>query len=125
MTGSLTPQTVLSAGQIIDILEESPDLVVELKSELADRMQQQDRQIDPSDISDQMLYSEISSNASLRASISRVLRARGYVSDDDLQSVGSSNPAEHLPNLLSPMSSSLSPGDDGADGTLGYRRRSE
>ena len=76
-----TPQTALSADQIINILQQSPDLVVELKSELADRMQQQGMQIDPNDISDQMLYNQISSNANLRASITTVLRARGYVSE--------------------------------------------
>ena len=82
--------TALSADQIINILQQSPDLVLELKSQLADRMQQQGIQIDPNDISDQMLYSQIATNADLRASITTVLRARGYVSDDDLQSSGSS-----------------------------------
>lgn len=90
-TGSagLMSQTALSAERIINILQESPDLVVELKSELADRMQQQGVQVDPNQISDQELYSQISSNANLRASITSVLRARGYISDDDLQSVAS------------------------------------
>jgi protein involved in polysaccharide export with SLBB domain len=106
------PQTSLSADQIINILQESPDLIVELKSELADRMQQQGTQIDPNDISDQMLYNQISSNANLRASITSVLRARGYVSDNDLQSMGSSVPEEEVPNLLSSTGSSLSRGDD-------------
>jgi protein involved in polysaccharide export with SLBB domain len=111
----LRPQTALSADQIINILQESPDLVVELKSELADRMQQQGVQVDPNDVSDDMLYSQISSNASLRASITSVLRARGYVSDDDLQSVGSSVSQESTPNLLSSESSSLSRRIDGTD----------
>lgn len=79
----------LSAEQITAILEQNPDLVVELKSQLADRMQQQGVQIDPNDISDQMLYSQIAANPDLRASITTVLRARGYVSDFDLQSTGS------------------------------------
>jgi len=111
---SLTPQTMLSADQIINILQESPDLVVELKSELADRMQQQGAQIDPNSITDQMLYSQISSNANLRASITRVLRARGYVSAGDLQSMGSSVPEEDAPNTLSPFGSSLARGGDTA-----------
>ena len=116
----MTPRTVLSASQIIHILEESPDLVVELKSELADRMQQQGgAEIDPSDISDQMLYNQISSNANLRASISSVLHARGYESDDDLQSLGSSNSAEHSPQVLSSMGSALSPSDEGFGETPG------
>jgi protein involved in polysaccharide export with SLBB domain len=80
----------LSAEQITAILDQSPDLVVELKSQLADRMQQQGIQIDANDISDQMLNDQIATNASLRASVSTVLRARGYVSDGDLQSVATS-----------------------------------
>jgi protein involved in polysaccharide export with SLBB domain len=106
-TGSagLTPQTALSAEQIINILQESPDLVVELKSELADRMQQQGVQVDPNQISDQELYNQISSNANLRTSVTTVLRARGYVSDDDLQSVGSSMPADRTANLFLPEGS--------------------
>lgn len=104
---SLTPQTALSADQIIHILEERPELVEELKSQLADRMQQQGIQIDPNDVSDDALYGQISSNASLRTSITRVLRARGCLSGDP-QSVTSSVPQESTPNLLSSGSSSLS-----------------
>lgn len=111
---NLTPQAALSADQIINILQDSPYLVVELKSELADRMQQQGAQIDPNSITDQMLYSQISSNANLRASITRVLRARGYVSAGDLQSMGSSVPEEDAPNTLSSAGSSLARGGDTA-----------
>jgi protein involved in polysaccharide export with SLBB domain len=88
--GDPTHQATLSSDQIIDILQQSPDLVMELKSQLADRMQQQGVQLDPNEISDQMLYSQIASNAELRANITTVLRARGYVTGDDLQSMGSS-----------------------------------
>jgi protein involved in polysaccharide export with SLBB domain len=103
----LTSQTTLSAGQIIHILQESPDLVVDLKSGLADRMRQQGVQIDPNQISDQDLYNQIASNANLRASITSVLRARGYISDSDLESVGASGPQEGIPNLSSADKSSL------------------
>jgi protein involved in polysaccharide export with SLBB domain len=89
--GNLAPQTTLSANQIIDILQQSPDLVMELKSQLADRLQQQGTQMAPSDISDEMLYNQITANAALRANITTVLRARGYVSSNDLQSVGSTS----------------------------------
>ncbi|HEY1579060.1 MAG TPA: SLBB domain-containing protein [Terracidiphilus sp.] len=112
------PPTALSADQIINILQESPDLVVELKSELADRLEQQGTQIHPNDISDEMLYSQISSNANLRASITSVLRARGYVSGDDLQSMGSRVPQENTPNLLSSASPSLLPGGDATEAGL-------
>jgi len=85
ITGS---RTALSADQINNILQQSPDLVVELKAQLADRMQQQGVQIDPNEISDEMLYNQIATNADLRASITTVLRARGYVVEGDLQSAG-------------------------------------
>jgi len=90
-TGSanLTPRTTLSADQITNILQQSPDLVLELKSQLADRMQLQGIQVDPNDISDQTLYNQIATNAELRANITTVLRARGYVFDSDLQPLGS------------------------------------
>ena len=117
-SAGLTSQTALSAEQIINILQESPDLVVELKSELADRMQEQGAQIDRDQISDQELYSQISSNANLRASITSVLRARGYVSEDDLQSMGSSVPQESALRLLSSASPSLLPGGDAAEAGL-------
>ena len=75
----------LSADQIIQILQQNPDLVVELKSQVADRLQQQGTPIDANDISDQMLYNQIATNSDLRANITMFLRARGYVSQDDLQ----------------------------------------
>ncbi len=87
---SLTGPIALSSDQIIHILQQNPDLVVELKSQVADRLQQQGTQIDVNDISDQMLYSEIATNANLRANITTFLRARGYVSQEDLQTMGPS-----------------------------------
>jgi len=87
-TGLITGPA-LSSDQIINILQQNPDLVVELKSQVADRLQEQGKQIDANDISDQMLYSQISSDASTRAGITTFLRAQGYVPDDGLQSMSS------------------------------------
>jgi protein involved in polysaccharide export with SLBB domain len=87
---SLVAPASLSSDQIIHILQQNPDLVVELKSQVADRLQQQGTPIDANDISDQMLYSQIATNSDLRSNITTFLRARGYVSQDDLQSLGSS-----------------------------------
>jgi protein involved in polysaccharide export with SLBB domain len=115
---SSTPQTALSADQIINILQQSPNLVLELKSELADRMQQQGVQVDPTDISDQTLYSQISSNAKLRASVTSVLRARGYVSDGDLHSMGSSVPEEDASRSLSSAGSLTSRDDNAVEAKL-------
>jgi len=86
---TLTPSGSLSSDQIVHILQQNPDLVVELKSQVADRMQDQGAQIDANDISDQMLYNQIATNPDLRANITVFLRARGYVSPNDLQTTGS------------------------------------
>src|SRR5580698_1483447 len=104
----------LSADQITQILQQSPDLVVELKSQLADRMQQQGIQINESDISDEMLFSQIASNVDLRTSITTILRARGYVSDDDLQSSASSMADQDGNNPQSQSLHSQLPNDGGS-----------
>ncbi len=107
----LTPPA-LSSDQIINLLQQNPDLADELKSQLADRMQQQGVQIDPNDISDQMLYNQIVTNANLRASITAVLRVRGYISDEDLQTFGASVTEGDRPNSASavPEAGSSVPG---------------
>ncbi len=76
----------LTADQIFAILQEQPDALIELKSLVADLAQQQGAPIQPEAITDEMLYSKITSSAELRGNITTFLRARGYISDDDLQS---------------------------------------
>ena len=109
--GSLGQTATLSTNQIMGILQQDPDLLMELKSQLADRMQQQGAQIDPNDISDQLLYNQISSNANLRASITSVLRARGSSSEEDIPSLGPRVGADESPNAWSQTQDDLSQGD--------------
>jgi protein involved in polysaccharide export with SLBB domain len=80
---SPSANTTLSARAIISFLEQNPDAVVEIKGLAADRIRQQGGDVDENDISDQALYDQITTNASLRASISTFLRARGYEIQDD------------------------------------------
>jgi len=87
--------TSLSADQIIDLLERNPDLAVEVKSLAADRLAQQGAQIDANDISDQMLYNQVAGNAGFRSAITLFLRARGYITDDDLQLAPAVTAAAH------------------------------
>ena len=108
----------LSAEQITAILEQNPDLVVELKSQLADRMQLQGVQIDPNDISDQMLYSQIAANPDLQASITTVLRARGYLAQSDLQSEGATGTETDEVNPDSPSQRLLAQTGTGSAGNV-------
>jgi protein involved in polysaccharide export with SLBB domain len=88
LSTAATP-VVLSSDQIINMLQQSPDLVVEVKSMIADRMQEQGGQTDGNDISDEALFSQVAASAPLRAAITSFLRARGYINNSDLQVVAS------------------------------------
>jgi protein involved in polysaccharide export with SLBB domain len=109
----LNQHNSLTASQIISILQQKPELVVELKSLVADQLQQQGIQTQADSISDEMLLSQISTNAQLRASITVWLRARGYVSaaemDRLLASAGSEDDTVQSPfaSSSSSLSSSL------------------
>jgi protein involved in polysaccharide export with SLBB domain len=126
----------LSASQIIAILQERPEVVVEIKSLLADQLQQRGTQIQSDDITDEMLYRQIATNADLRAQITTFLRARGYISEDTLrttaagvddananrdsssaQSTGSLSGSELGEALLGGGATGLSVLDNGTDST--------
>ncbi len=117
-TSGLENSRALSSDQIIDLLQQNPDLVVELKSQVADRMQEQGKQIDANDISDEMLYEQIATNADLRANITIFLRARGYVSDNDLQTAVSSVGDESEDTGLSSTQGALMQPGETNPGTL-------
>jgi protein involved in polysaccharide export with SLBB domain len=86
----------------MDILQQRPEVVVELRQFAADQLQQQGVPTQADSISDQMLYGQIASNPQLRSSITVWLRARGYISDADLhRSLGTGSFAEDSDGLLS------------------------
>lgn len=105
--GALSSPVALSADQIIMLLQQNPDLAVELKAFIADRLQEQGQQIDANDISDQTLYDQITANPALRVNITTYLRARGYVSEDDLEAMGSSAEEEGVGNGMPSSQSAL------------------
>src|ERR1700733_12671421 len=106
-TSPFSQRTSLTASQIIAILQQRPELVVELKSMVADQLQQQGIQTQADSISDEMLLSQISTNAQLRASITVWLRARGYVSAAEMDRLLSSDTPDE-DSGLSPFASASS-----------------
>ncbi len=78
------PAKTLSSSEIDDILARNPDLLEEIKSQLADRLVQQGVQVDASGISDQLVYNQVESSPGLRANITAMLRARDYDTGDEL-----------------------------------------
>ena len=105
--GTMPSQVSLSASQIISILQERPEVVVELKDLMA-QTQQGEIAVQPDSITDEMLYSQVVSNKDLRQNISMFLRARGYVNDDDLQREAATNPSilDRQPSMASQRSTS-------------------
>jgi protein involved in polysaccharide export with SLBB domain len=79
------PTNALSAAQIDNILQQRPDILVEVKSLVADQLQQQGTYTQADAITDEMLYSQIARSADLRSSITLWMRSRGYISDNDVQ----------------------------------------
>lgn len=76
-------QLTLSASRIISILQDRPELVVEIKT-LVTQTQPGEIPAQADAITDESLYGEIASDRDLRRKITIFLRARGYVSDSDL-----------------------------------------
>jgi protein involved in polysaccharide export with SLBB domain len=83
--GNTVVRNSLTANQIIALVNARPELVVELKKLMADQLEQQGTQIQEDSITDEMLFSRIASDADLRDVITNWLRARGYISNTDLQ----------------------------------------
>ena len=69
--------TALPADEIIQVLQQNPDLLAEVKDQVAQRLQQQGTQVQAGDISDEMLYNQIQTNASVRAQITTFLQVQG------------------------------------------------
>lgn len=74
----------LTARQIFAVLQEKPEVVIELKTQLADQLEQQGVSIDPNSVTDEMLYNEIATDPMVRQKVTLFLRARGYVSDEEI-----------------------------------------
>jgi protein involved in polysaccharide export with SLBB domain len=83
--GEAGTSTVLSANQIIVILHQKPEVVVDLKHVMADYFLKHGIAVQEDSITDEMLFSNIATNAGLRQDVSVWLRARGYASDADFE----------------------------------------
>jgi protein involved in polysaccharide export with SLBB domain len=77
--------TGLPADRIIELLREKPELLIEVKKVAAERLQAQGVDVQEDSITDEVLFGKIASDAALRSSLTLWLRARGYVSDTDIQ----------------------------------------
>ncbi len=84
-SGTPSSDGALSASQIIELLNQKPELMVDLKRLAAEQLQAQGVAIQEDSITDEMLLGKIVSDASVRANITLWLRARGYVTTADIE----------------------------------------
>jgi len=78
-------RNALGASQIIAIAEDNPEVILELKSLMADRSQAKGITSQADGISDEQLFDQIANSKELRASITHLLVARGYISEEDVE----------------------------------------
>jgi polysaccharide biosynthesis/export protein len=86
---SLVGRDSLTTSQIMGLMDTKPELAVDFKRLMASRLDQQGYQITEDSITDEMLFSQIASDAKLRDTITNWLRARGYLKESDLSKVTS------------------------------------
>jgi protein involved in polysaccharide export with SLBB domain len=82
---SLPAESGMPAEQLIQVLRNNPDAMVEIKSVVADGARQQGVSVQPDALTDRQVYSQLETSASLRASVTEFLRARGYISDAEIE----------------------------------------
>ena len=111
---SINPSSngTLTANQIIGIVQERPELIVDIKQVMADYLEQQGSPVQVDSITDDALYRGIASDAGLRAAISVWLRARGYVSESefdrsDMDPRSSDDVSNNMNASASPLSTPL------------------
>lgn len=116
----------LSASRIISILQGRPELVVEVKT-LVTQSQPGEIATQADAMTDEALYSAITTDKNLRQQITIFLRARGYVSESDVSQwtesadryqdkVLATSPDARMPPLLGAqgLASSMEGGDEAA-----------
>jgi protein involved in polysaccharide export with SLBB domain len=84
-THSSTDDGSMPAEALIQVLRNNPEVMVEVKSVIADAMQQQGVSVQPDALTDQEVYSQLESSAPLRAGVTQFLRARGYITEADIE----------------------------------------
>ena len=75
----------MPAAQLIALLRDNPEIMVEVKSMIADAAQQRGMSVQADSLTDQQVYQQITTNAELRANLTQFLLARGYVTEEEVQ----------------------------------------
>ena len=94
--------TSLPAAQIVRLAQQRPEIAIELKQLLAERLRDSGLPLQEDGISDETLYRRLATDAEFRASATLLLEARGYVSGDDLDQLPDLTPTTPNSRLNDP-----------------------
>ena len=81
---SQNPTGALTSSQIINLLQARPELIVDVKGVMAEYLAQQGNPVQVDQITDDVMYRGIATDVNLRTSLTIWLRARGYVTDAEI-----------------------------------------
>jgi protein involved in polysaccharide export with SLBB domain len=79
----------MPAAQLIEVLRGSPEVMVEVKSVVADSEQQQGLSLQADSLTDEQVYAQIETSKALRITLTHFLLARGYLTEDQVQAARS------------------------------------
>ncbi len=77
-------QEALPAVRIIELLRAQPELLADLRRKVIGYLQEQGRSVSESEFTDDTLFRRIEQDAKLRVLLTRELKSRGYLSQEDL-----------------------------------------
>ena len=103
------PTIGIPAAQLIALLRDRPDVMVDVKSMMADAAQQRGLSVTADTLTDQQVYEQIATSKEVRANITQFLRARGYVTEEEIQAAQEREQTNQDRELSRNFSSVLNP----------------
>jgi protein involved in polysaccharide export with SLBB domain len=75
----------MPASQLITILRNNPEVMVEVKSLMAQSSPQQDASVQGDMVTDEQVYAGLETSKALRAAVTQFLLARGYITEEEIE----------------------------------------
>ena len=108
----------MPAAQLIALFRDNPEMMVEVKSMMADTAQQRGQAVQADSLTDQQVYGQIATSSELRANLTQFLRSRGYVTEEEIQAA---QEREQINSIHEPRSDFSSMQDVEATDSLALR----
>lgn len=107
------PQAALPPDRIIDILQQQPDLMDEARGMVARQLSQQGNVLTDLDIDDETVFDQVQKSEPLRIGLTMEFKARGLLSQAEMESLGYVEPSGSEPRLRRRPQPKLAPDKTG------------